>query len=206
MTIKKMEYVWYAGYGSNLSWARFRCYLFGGRPPFAQAGCRAAAGCRKAASPPVESRMIEIPHQLYFALPEATPGTDTWGPGGVAFIRTDRDREASTVCRIWMITQEQYVAVKAQEGRLYAEDVMLGSEDSYPIRTVTHPVPFKNLRAPSWSYLKTIAVGLRETYRLKKRRISDTEIAAYLAEKPGIKGELDRSRVERWVAAETAPD
>ena len=205
MATDDIEYVWYAGYGSNLSWARFRCYLEGGRPPYAQVGYPGNRGCHGASSPPLESRMIEIPHQVYFALPEGSSGTDTWGAGGVAFIRPEPDGTVATICRIWLISVEQYTCVRTQEGRLYSEDVLLSSTAGHPVRTVTHPVALGNLRPPSWRYLKTIAVGLRETHGLTGRRVNDAEIAAYLADKPGIKGVLDRSTIETWVAADTCP-
>jgi hypothetical protein len=206
MATDETKYVWYAAYGSNLSWGRFRCYLEGGIPPYAQDGCPGNMGCEGAGHAPLESRVIEISHQLYFALPEGRTATETWGAGGVAFIRPQPHSGCRTICRIWLIGVRQYACVKAQEGSSYSEDLLLRFEVGHPVRTVTHPVEMENLRVPSWSYLKTIAIGLRETYALAGRRISDAEIVAYLADKPGIKNVLDRSVIEKWVVSETRPD
>ncbi len=55
--------VWYVTYGSNLSEARFRCYLGGGRPV---GGTRLYTGCRDPRSP--RRRVsLEVPGGLYFA-------------------------------------------------------------------------------------------------------------------------------------------
>jgi len=60
------EYIWYVGYGSNLSKQRFLCYILGGTSKY---GKRSNHGCTNKALP-LEDRSIKIPYGLYFALPE----------------------------------------------------------------------------------------------------------------------------------------
>jgi len=171
--------VWYAGYGSNLSRQRFLCYLAGGKPTF---GMREHKGSRDATAP-AENRLLVITHSLYFALPEGSTRTENWGVGGVAFIDPEGDRDTKTICRMWRITREQYEDVRVQEGlSWYDKEIVLGKAEGLPILTVTHSRRLGHLVAPSAAYLRTIAVGLRETAGL-----SDEEIADYFRHKPGIK-------------------
>ncbi len=67
--------IWYVAYGSNLSRARFGCYLTGGTPVGAR---RANPGARDP-SPPRADTALTLPGQVYFADTSAM-----WG-GGVAF-------------------------------------------------------------------------------------------------------------------------
>ena len=183
---------WYAGYGSNLSRQRFLCYLAGGIPAF---GMRKHKGSRDATAP-AESRLLVITHSLYFALPEGGTHTENWGAGGVAFIDPDGDPDTKTICRIWRITRAQYEDVRVQEGlSWYDKEVMLGEADGLPILTVTHACRLEHLVAPSAAYLRTIAVGLRETAGL-----SDEEIADYLHDKAGIKGRIPKTEMGRLLA------
>lgn len=200
MTTEEDIHVWYAAYGSNLSWRRFRCYLCGGRPPHAQPDFEGNKGFKAGRVERVESKMMEIPHRLYFALPGGAQGTKAWGPGGVAFIYPERDENEGTICRIWKLTLNQYASVKTQEGPSYRREVRLGYEEDCPVVTVTHPEHLKRLDAPSWAYLMTIAEGLRETHGLQGREIDNSTIAAYLAEKPGIEGKYGRDEIEAYLA------
>ncbi len=64
-------YVWYVGYGSNLSEQRFLCYIQGGTPPFGKDSNR---GCQDQTRPKAE-KPIKIHYPLYFALPEGKTET-----------------------------------------------------------------------------------------------------------------------------------
>jgi hypothetical protein len=187
------EYVWYAGYGSNLSRERFLCYIRGGKPRF---GRKIHAGARSTGLP-AEDRSLAIKHRLYFALPEPSTATENWGPGGVAFIDPEPDEEATTVCRLWRITREQYEDLKSQEGRVwYAAEVELAEVDGISVMTVTHKQRLRNELPPSAAYLKTIAVGLQETAGMGME-----EIAAYFLDKAGIKGRMSRSNIIEVLSA-----
>ena len=186
-----MSYVWYVGYGSNLHQQRFLCYIEGGRP---QLGASMAAGCRDKTTP-IANKAIEIQHPLYFAIPNKGRETSNWGRGGVAFLDPQRDAGARTYCRMWKITAEQYEDVRQQEGQTwYDREICLGSECGTPIVTVTNSLVIKNILTPSDAYLKTIALGLAETYDF-----SQDEIADYLLDKTGIKGALGKSDILRKI-------
>ncbi len=61
-----MAYVWYVGYGSNLSQQRFLCYITGRIPCF---GKKKNDGCKKNQTLPADNKPIIIHYPLYFALP-----------------------------------------------------------------------------------------------------------------------------------------
>ena len=181
------EHVWYAGYGSNLSRQRFLCYILGGKPAL---GSKDHEGSKDHA-PPTEDRILTVKHRLYFALPEGSTGTENWGPGGVAFIDTESDESAETICRMWRITGEQYADVRRQEGLTwYDKEIALGEADGIPILTVSHGRRLKHTVTPSPAYLKTIATGLKETAGL-----STEEIAIYLLDKAGIEGGMRKHEI-----------
>jgi len=186
------DQVWYAAYGSNLNRQRFLCYLRGGTPDL---GRRKHEGSKDRRSP-AEDRILTIPHRLYFALPEGASRTENWGRGGVAFIDPRSDPTARTVCRIWRISREQYRDVRVQEGLVwYDNEIELGQADGIPIFTVSHACRLGRVVAPSRAYLKTIAVGLRETAGLSSKKIAE-----YLLDKVGIKGRIPRSEIEEILA------
>ena len=59
----KLDYVWYACYGSNLAQGRFLCYLQGGQYP---GNRKAYKGARNKAAP-THSEKYTLNHPLYFA-------------------------------------------------------------------------------------------------------------------------------------------
>lgn len=182
-----MDYIWYVGYGSNLSEQRFFCYIKGGTPDF---GMGNNAGCKKDQTLPVENKPLIIPYTLYFAWPNNCKKTSKWGYGGVAFIGPHEDKEVKTFCRMWKITREQYEEVWDQEGRSrswYGKEIPLGDNGGVPIYTITNEAVLSNIIRPSDAYLKTIALGLKETYKFSKQEIAD-----YLIDKEGIKDHLTK--------------
>ena len=186
------EHVWYAGYGSNLSRQRFLCYILGGKPAL---GLRKHRGSRDT-TPPAADRILTVKHRLYFALPEGSTRTQNWGPGGVAFIDPEIDEGAETICRIWKITGEQYEDVRRQEGLTwYDKEVTLGEAHGIPILTVSHGCHLEHTLPPSPAYLKTIAMGLKETAGL-----SGEEIAIYLLDKTGVKGRMRKDEIVAMLA------
>ncbi|MDW8034515.1 MAG: hypothetical protein RMI79_06270 [Nitrososphaerota archaeon] len=179
---KKKQYVWYVGYGSNLCKERFLCYIQGGR--FKWGGCE-ARGC-KDKTLPKESKPFWIPYRLYFS-----GKSRCWENKGVAFIYTceEPDNNNWTVGRMWKITREQYEEVRYQEGSWYDNEILLGKEDGIPIYTFTSRSK-RFICEPSEGYLKTIALGLRETISWTAE-----EIFQYLEKKDGIKSKIDENKL-----------
>ena len=174
------KYIWYVGYGSNLSKQRFLCYIVGGTPKY---GTKCYDRCSDPY--PIDDRPIKIPHRLYFALPNGYTKTDNWGEGGVAFINplTEENEGYWSLCRMWKITCEQYEKVRDKEGRCWYDHKMyLGEEGGTPIYTITNKLHLTNILQPSDTYIKTVALGLKETFYF-----GDDTIAAYLIEKEGLK-------------------
>jgi hypothetical protein len=188
-----MDYIWYVGYGSNLNEQRFICYIKGGTPRF---GKRKNDGC-KDRTLPAENKSIIIHYPLYFALPNNLKETFNWGRGGVAFIGHAEDKELKTFCRMWKITREQYEEVRNQEGRSwYGKEIPLGENGGMPIYTITNEAVLSNIICPSDAYLKTIALGLKETYNF-----SEEEIADYLIAKEGIKDSLKKDNLIKIIGS-----
>ena len=175
------KYVWYVGYGSNLSKQRFLCYIVGGIPKY---GKKYKGGCSDT-NCPIDDKPIKIPYSLYFALPNGYTKTDNWGEGGVAFINPikEENKDYWSLCRMWKITCEQYEEVRDQEGKSwYNHEIYLGEEGGISIRTITNKIALTNILQPSDTYIKTVALGLKETFGF-----GDDAIAAYLTEKEGLK-------------------
>ena len=140
--------IWYLGYGSNLSRARFACYLEGGTPPGAS---RAFAGCRDRTLPRATLAM-RVPGRLTFA-GEST----TWG-GGMAFLDPDGDAEVHG--RVYLVTEQQLDDLAAQEQRYDTQSVVATHED-LPVVAFTSSVALETA-APSAAYLSTILHGLTD--------------------------------------------
>ena len=187
--MNNQHYIWYVGYGSNLSKQRFLCYIVGGTPKY---GKEYNDGCRNT-NCPVDDKPFKIPCRLYFALPNGNTETSNWGPGGVAFIIPDKDLNENnrSLARMWKITKEQYEEIRNQEGCCwYNFEISLGEENGISIYTVTNENYLGNIKTPSEAYLKTIALGLKETYRLTVDGIAD-----YLMQKDGIKDYFKKDKL-----------
>ncbi|MBW8042125.1 MAG: hypothetical protein FVQ85_19290 [Planctomycetes bacterium] len=188
-----MGYIWYVGYGSNLSEQRFLCYIKGGVPRF---GNKQNTGCKDKTFP-VENKSIILQYPLYFALPGSIKKTCNWGPGGVAFIGLHKDKKSTTFCRMWKITEKQYEEVRKQEGRCwYCKEILIGKDDAVPIYTITNKYYLSNILCPSQSYIKTLALGLKETYNF-----NEEEITSYLITKDGIRGGLQKDQILKIIAS-----
>ena len=187
-----MSQVWYVSYGSNMSWARFTCYLQGGTPP---GGARRNPGARDR-TPPERTVPVDLPGTVYVA-----GESPQWG-GGVAFY--DHARPGRTAARGYLVTRGQLADIAAQEmyrtprdgdpleellaaplpegrhelgpGR-YETLLEVGRLDDAPLLTLTSPHRLEQVAhtRPSPAYLATVAAGLREC-----RGWGDAEVAAYL--------------------------
>ncbi len=188
-----MDSVWYASYGSNLSWARFRCYLRGGRPDGA---ARVLPGARNRADPTGDQPIL-LDGAVSFAWE-----SPTWG-GGIAFY--DPDGEGRTYGRAYQLTLEQFADVASQEmhrepsgdpfdlialastgslelgpGR-YETLHVVGEIDEVPVVTFSsHPSDELTLNAPRPAYVTMMARGLAEAHGLDGVAIID-----YLLARPG---------------------
>lgn len=196
-----MSLLWYAGYGSNLDPDRFALYLAGGRPDGAH---RSVPGARDD-SPPREQRAVVLPGAMFFAWE-----SPTWG-GGVAFY--DADADDSTYARAYLLTEEQFADLAAQEmHRPPGEDLdlahvmehrrdaqgpgryetlhLVGELDGIPMLTFTAADPGAlPPNPPSDAYLAIVARGLQDTHGL-----DDERLVEHLATRRGLDGDRDRVR------------
>ena len=199
--------VWYASYGSNLSRDRFLHYLGGGRP---EGASRTYPGARDR-TPPTDDRALTLPGEMFFAWE-----SPTWG-GGIAFY--DADSAGPTLARAYLVSEQQFADVAAQEmHRRPGDDLdlahvlahsrhdlgpgryealhLVGELEGLPVLTFTTPEPLALQRnAPAPAYLAMLVSGLREAHGL-----SDAEIVAYLAGRPGLGAEWDRARLDGLVS------
>lgn len=206
--LKKLEYVWYASYGSNLNRDRFLCYIKGGKP---EGSSKVEVGCKDKSLPLKEATyMMHLP--LYFA-----KNSVRWQKQGVAFIGLKRDEKYHTYSRKYLITVDQFLDVVKQENNQadldidlaelikngvmtyrdswYGTLLYLGDVDGYPIVTFTADwdldVP---LNKPSEEYLSMIIKGLRRTLELEKDVIVD-----YISSKPGVIGHYNKDAIEKLI-------
>lgn len=190
------SYVWYACYGSNLSRARFLCYI---------------RDCADTTLPKDDKR-IDIPYPLYFA-----KESKNWENKGVAFIGHKKTASNITHGRMYLITTEQFKhVVKLENGKTidatlsidldsikksgskkvccgwYGYIVYLGEHSNFSVFTFTAPWDNgdENFITPSDKYLSKIILGLKESYGY-----SDEEIANYLSDKPGIEGKYGKDKL-----------
>jgi hypothetical protein len=187
--------LWYVAYGTNLSIARLRCYLRGGRLPGA---ARQYSGCRDH-SDPVATFATLVPGEVYF-----TGHSTVWG-GGMAVY--DAERPGWVAARAYLLTAGQLGDVLAQEMRQqpgadvdltpvhrlgrhtygpgrYQTLLRVGSRNGIPMLTFTSGQhAHRTLNAPTSAYLRTMAVGLRESHGWSSGRIG-----AHLASIPGAHG------------------
>ncbi len=193
------QLVWYAAYGSNLSRARFDCYIKGGR---AEGATREYEPSRDP-SDPRSDRPWHLPGALVFGKESLN-----WTGGGVAFLDTDSKEKARG--RLYLVTHSQLEDIVAQENHrpvggvtlpsiatdyrtdleqgFYPLVIGLGELDDHPIATITDRL--SEHRKPTPAYLRHVAQGLRESHHM-----SDYQIADYLSGRPGIVGAFDASEL-----------
>ncbi|MDV7246102.1 MULTISPECIES: hypothetical protein [Rhodococcus] len=155
--------IWYVSYGSNMATTRLACYLRGGCPP---GGNHSHPGARDTTEPR-ESIPVVIPGSVFFA-----GESRIWG-GGRAFY--DPDAPGTVAARAFLVTQEQFEDIHAQEPACYDRLVPLGTRDGIVMCTFTTrargDVVTRNAPAPA--YLATIADGLREGHGWDDPRVED---------------------------------
>ncbi len=207
--------VWYASYGSNLLKSRFLCYIRGGTPEGASKNYK---GCTDK-SEPIDDKPIIIPYKLYFS-----KRSSVWENKGVSFIKTQKNENAETLGRMYLITRQQFNEIMRQENdkepinskinidfnstiiqvfsiisvNWYNRIIYLGSEKEYPIFTFTlnlKPEEIK-LNPPGDKYLSTIIKGIKETYEL-----SNGEIFEYIHNLDGVKHLIEESRIKALLSS-----
>jgi|SRR5690625_94656 len=186
--------VWYFSYGSNILIDRFLCYIHGETPA---GSTRAEVGCQDKTSPK-ETHIMSIPYSLYFSKERSK-----WGEGGVAFIDHKPVDNTATIGRMFLITEDQFKDVVAQENNetlididlkkviergsakvtngWYGRMMYLGEKEGAPIFTFTSNTPMsgQKIKIPAKPYIKTIANGLM------KMNMSKQDISDYLTRKHG---------------------
>lgn len=183
----KMDYIWYASYGSNLLYNRFMRYIEGGR---LEGSSETEQGARDT-SPPLKSMAYSIRHELYFAKERSK-----WGEGGVAFIRNMQNSEISTHSKAYLVTTEQFEDVVCQENQVrsikvdyelllkqgyldlldnwYGRLLLVGFKESLPIVTFTAPLDWSAVEEnrPSQAYESVILKGLQELGLSRQRALA----------------------------------
>jgi hypothetical protein len=209
MTHQKL--VWYASYGSNLSRERFYLYIKGG-PLLGKD--RIYPGCTNK-SIPLAEKHIRLSYELYFA----REAKKTWNGCGVGFIRTEKDESAETYCKMYLITEEQFVDVVKQEsdttdpitinfkvaensGSLvfrksgwYNNLIYVGEFDGHPAFTFTNESNNQVPNEPDPGYLKEISKGLKDSFNL-----NNNTIAKYFSGKKGVEGNLTIEELLRIIS------
>ncbi|PKR85581.1 hypothetical protein [Heyndrickxia camelliae] len=203
--------VWYVSYGSNLYRDRFMCYIQGGQPEGSE---KVEKGCRDQ-TPPKADEKIELRYPLYFA-----KNRSKWGKGGVAFIDHQENPDVKTIGRMYLITNEQFEDVVAQENNeenltiplekvidngfhninenWYGRIVFLGYKEGAPMFTFTNPVSMngETFFTPPSSYVKIISKGLEEL------GMSRNDIVHYFKQCGGIKDSFTKEQLYRYIYRE----
>jgi len=193
----KLDYVWYACYGSNLAQGRFLCYLQGGQ----YTGNRKAYKGSRNKAAPTHSEKYMLNHPLYFA-----KEAHIWGGGGVCFISNEPASGAETLVRLYRITRDQFADLHAQEcnkkdpafidfekarqqgywdaysEKWYGRILFLGLAQKEPVFTFNHVGDLAQRNPPAPNYLKSLIDGLRQSHQL-----SPEKIAEYLVAQDGVR-------------------
>ncbi|XWS37275.1 hypothetical protein CRYUN_Cryun19dG0029400 [Craigia yunnanensis] len=99
--------IWYATFGSNMWKSRFLCYIEGGQVKGMKKPCSGSMD----RNPPKEILWKTCPHRLFFG----RDFTQTWGPGGVAFLHPQSNSQDKAYMCFYRITLEQFNDVLLQE-------------------------------------------------------------------------------------------
>lgn len=195
------KYIWYASYGSNLSYDRFMTYIKGGKP---KNSTKIEKGC-KDKTPPVKDSPIKIKHALYFAR-----HSKKWNNGGSCILSVKYDENKTTLGRKFLITQDQFLDIVSQNNgveqtyinfyeviklgsksindSLSGNILFLGNEDGFPIFTFTSHFDETEFVRPDILYLATIGAGVKDTFDYSVEQIVD-----YFMQLDGIKQFYDKT-------------
>jgi hypothetical protein len=141
---------WYAGYGSNLSQARLRAYLAGGRA----AGSRRAHPGARSASPPQAVATCTLPGPISFR-----GRFSGWGDGGGAAFWDGPDALGRTWCRAYLLRADQITDLALQENGLRPDDLDAAELATLDRRVAAHgrgDASRLGLLAPSHPYADAV--------------------------------------------------
>lgn len=144
------QYIWYACYGSNINYDRFKRYI---------KGDEFGKGC-KDKSLPIESRKYTFNNPIYFM------GTSKKWSGSVAFL--DYKSNGKAYGKIYKIKLNQFKDIFNQEAinDLYDTILLIDNIDNLPVFTFTSKEKYDELiNKPSKEYLDVINKGIKETYK-----------------------------------------
>lgn len=150
---KDTDAVWYACYGSNLSYNRFNCYIEGG---FCKENGKTYVGC-KDNSRPFDQKLRNYPGKMYYGNSSAS-----WNNLGVSFFNPDA--ESKTIMRLYKISREQLHDIQKQEGssaNWYGKMVCLDVIDDCPVFTLTSE-SVRPENKPSGAYINMMKKALVE--------------------------------------------
>ncbi|XP_030493624.2 histone deacetylase 5 [Cannabis sativa] len=99
--------IWYASFGSNMWQPRFNCYIEGGQVEGMTKPCSGAVD----KTLPKEILWKTFPRRLFFG----HDFSQTWGPGGVAFVSVESNIQEKVYMCLYRITLEQFNDVLLQE-------------------------------------------------------------------------------------------
>jgi hypothetical protein len=151
---------------------------------------------------PTENEDLYIGADLYFA-----KESRNWDNGGIAFIRTLFEPQASTIGRIYLITKGQLIDIARQEPKTtneltidfdiaikngsyvfkrpswYGNLLYLGQQREFAILTLTNENDLQPFTKPSKNYLNTICRSIKEAHNFDSKTIFE-----YLRTKRGVNG------------------
>ena len=158
-TDNQEKLVWYASYGSNMMYARFLCYIQGGT---FYANKKPYNGCKKDQTPPVSSKAIIIPYEMYFGNKSSSWINKNGEKAGVAFL--DTSKRAITLGRMYLIKESQFLEIWEQESNSpewYHDVISLGEYEGYPVKTFTN-LKRRVENSPTEEYLDVMKKGIEE--------------------------------------------
>lgn len=155
------DLLWYAAYGSNLSAARFSCYISGG---VCEENGRTYTGCLDK-TPPRAVLKRSFPGTIYIG-----NSSRSWNNCGVAFYDPSQRGENDVVyMKLYLITREQMHDVWQQEGmspNWYGRLVCLDVDDNgIPVYTFTSESR-RPPNAPAPAYIELMRKALEEEFKL----------------------------------------
>lgn len=165
--LNKDLYVWYACYGSNISYDRFMMYINGDK----NNKYAFENGCENK-SRPLESKNYIFNNPIYFA------GESKKWTGGMAFL--NYKKHGKSYGKIYKIQMNQFNSIFEQENELYDVIILLDYIDDLPVFTFTSYEVLSNiLNEPSAQYKKIISKGLRDL----DYNLSENDLNEYLKNK-----------------------
>lgn len=149
------DYIWYACYGSNISYERFMYYINGDKDE----KYSTINGCNDKTLP-LEERQYIFECPIYFA-----GNSKKWCGGGFAFL--DYEHYGRSYGKIYKLKMSQFKDILSQEQRcsLYDAILLIDCIEGVPVFTFSakHKL-YDLLQEPSEQYVEVIKIGLLDLY------------------------------------------